>query len=192
MQRAASCRGESVLCGKLWFSFPGTLLGWAHPWTVCGTGMAAPCTSDAAPWAGRGDCGLKMCISESMLDAPPWKGPDHWVDSCVGLWTRKCLCGEAWKGRRRRIQRIFMNTFSREGVGKRGGIVVLNSGKEGWQIMWEKEESFLWGADLHVVSKSKHAETWALKIKKCWVILFVFYYWLLRLHLQNFLCHRWR
>lgn len=36
-----------------------------------------------------------------------------------------------------------MNTFSTEGGGKRGGIVVLNNEKEGWQIIWEKEESFL-------------------------------------------------
>lgn len=53
-----------------------------------GLALSAPCTSDPAPWAGRGDWGLKMCIPESVLDAagvPHGKGPDHRVDSCLGL-----------------------------------------------------------------------------------------------------------
>lgn len=87
-----------------------------------------------------------------------------------------------------------MNTVSREGVGKRGGIVVLNNGKEGWQIMLagKRKRAFSVKQISMWFQKSKHAETRALKIKKCGVILFVFYCWVLRLHLQNFLCHRSR
>lgn len=67
---------------------------------------------------------------------PDGKWPNHWVDSYVRLLRKKCLCGEGRKGRRRiRIQRIFMNAISRERVNERGGIMMLKSGKEGWQIM---------------------------------------------------------